>query len=128
MTEPCKCEELHEHIEELTTGVQVLEAAVDHWRFLYNQIDTLYREAEKNDRQAPDWTSRDVRPRIGRRHLEGDSIGRQEWIQLGIDKGWCTGIRCAHHQGASDWEQRYEENPEDWDDICWFVLELKDYD
>ena len=47
MTEPCKCEELHEHIEELTTKVQVLEVAVDHWRFLYDQVDTLLREAQK---------------------------------------------------------------------------------
>lgn len=128
MTEPCKCDELHEHIEELTTQVQVLEVAVDHWRFLYNQVDTLYREAQKNDRQDIDRPSSAVRRRARGRHLEGDPMNREEWIQLGIEKQWCTGIRCAHHQGASDWEERYEKNPDDWDDICWFVLELKDYD
>ena len=47
MTDDKTLEELHEHIEELTTRIQVLEVAVDHWRFLYNQVDTLYREAQK---------------------------------------------------------------------------------
>lgn len=39
------CQELREHIEELTTRVQVLEVAVDHWRHLYKTLDALYQQA-----------------------------------------------------------------------------------
>ena len=49
MTEPCKCEELHEYIEELTTRIQVLETAVDHWRYLYKTLDVLYQKAVARD-------------------------------------------------------------------------------
>lgn len=38
-------EELHEHIEELTSRIQVLETAVDHWRYLYKTLDVLYQQA-----------------------------------------------------------------------------------
>ena len=38
------CQELHEHIEELTTRIQVLETAVDHWRFLYKQAEVYWKE------------------------------------------------------------------------------------
>lgn len=43
------CQELREHIEELTTRVQVLETAVDHWRFLYKTLDVLYQKAVARD-------------------------------------------------------------------------------
>lgn len=43
------CQELHEHIEELTTRIQVLETAVDHWRYLYKTLDVLYQKALARD-------------------------------------------------------------------------------
>lgn len=49
MTDDKTLEELHEHIEELTTRIQVLEVAVDHWRFLYKTLDELYQGVLKRD-------------------------------------------------------------------------------
>jgi iron-sulfur cluster repair protein YtfE (RIC family) len=49
MTDDQTLEELHEHIEELTSRIQVLETAVDHWRFLYKTLDVLYQKAISRD-------------------------------------------------------------------------------
>lgn len=49
MPDEQSCQELREHIEELTTRIQVLEVAVDHWRFLYKTLDVLYQKALSRD-------------------------------------------------------------------------------
>lgn len=38
------CQELREHVEELTTRIQVLEVAVDHWRFIYKLSEDYWKE------------------------------------------------------------------------------------
>ena len=50
-------------------------------------------------------------------------MNRLDWIDMGVKNGWCTEVRCVTHDGPTDYEKYYED-----DDICWFVLELKDDD
>lgn len=46
-----------------------------------------------------------------------------EWIQLGVDKGWCSKPTCATHDGVPN----TDEEDEEWDaghDPCQHVLRL----
>lgn len=58
--------------------------------------------------------------------IEGMTEGEQfwEWINFGIDQGWCSEITCDTHEGipmtTEEAELRYEE------DICLFMIRLWD--
>jgi len=48
----------------------------------------------------------------------------QEWLNLGVNKGFCTPMYCENHDGfhASDWEV-VGSMPDN--DYCWPVVRLK---
>lgn len=51
----------------------------------------------------------------------------QEWLQYGIDSGFCTPEYCDNHDGyhASDWKLIKELSEEQGNDFCLPVVRLK---
>ena len=48
---------------------------------------------------------------------------QDEWIHLGVDKGWCTPTACDTHEGVPMTEEEMEAWEEGWDP-CIHVVRL----
>jgi hypothetical protein len=52
----------------------------------------------------------------------------EEWLQIGVDKGFCTPVYCDNHNGVhednhEEWEERLREYK--WErDFCWPVVRV----
>lgn len=47
----------------------------------------------------------------------------QHWLQHGIERGWCSDICCATHEGATLTDDEYHAYHSD-EDICTFSVRI----